>query len=108
MAQASGNTTTKTGNGLGDWVKLSPGANRVTVEAVTWGGASAGLRYSPDGTDAREFTIKDDVGGAEVVATENEGYDLNGPGWITIDVSSTGGTPKTLTVERITPVLGPR
>lgn len=106
MAQAAGNTTTQLADGLSSWVKLSPGGNRITIESTTWGGSTAALHYSPDGTDARDFVAKDDIDRSAISASENEFYDLDGPGWVAILVGSTGGTLKRLTVERITPVLG--
>ena len=108
MAIAVGNSISVTANGLASWVELSSGANRLIVKSTSWAGSNAGIRYSDDGLDASEVTVKDAIGGAEVVATANEIYDFNGPGYVTIDVSSYGGTAVTLTVQRITPVLGAR
>jgi hypothetical protein len=108
VAIASGNTTSVAANALGSWVALGPGHNRLVIKCGTWGGSTAGLRYSDDGLDASETLLRATFGGTELAATVNGIYDLNGPGYATIRVTNYGGTPVTFSVHQIRPVLGAR
>ena len=97
MAIAVGNSATLTDNGTSDWVKLSPGKNKVLISSATWNGTTAAaLKYSDDGTTV--YAVRDTFSTEVVGTVANLVVDVQGPGYVAIAVTSYGSNAVSLKV----------
>lgn len=80
-------------------LQLNPGKNRIWVYSDAWDGTkAAALKYSPIPDDTALGAVKDTDG--EVSFTQNDGIDLEGPGFVCFDLTGADGDEVFMTVQQ--------
>lgn len=88
-------------NAKSSYLPLAPGLNRIWVSSTDWSGSkTAALKYTPTTDDDHLGTVKQPDFTTAVEFTENDGCDLNGPGFVCIEVSSANTAPVNLFVNK--------
>jgi hypothetical protein len=98
LAIAAGNSVTVSANGSSDWVKLSPGTNRILFGCSSWSTSSVTVQYSDDAETAYGALIKEEDL-SEVAINRNMVLDMHGvTGYARITVATYGSSPVTFKV----------